>query len=107
MRRLGLGLLVLALLGGVATGVFFLTQQDDGGDVAPTGDTRPVLGQEGDEEAAAAGLGFPGFATKNTTRVGGADGIANAAAIAQAVYPSRMRRAFLPGTVRRGTAFGS
>ena len=52
-------------------------------------DAAPVLGQGGDDEQAAAGLGFPAFATKNTTRVGGADAIANAAAVAQAVYPSR------------------
>jgi len=49
----------------------------------------PVLGREGDDEEAAAELGFPGFATRNTTRVGGADPIADAAAVAQAVYPSR------------------
>jgi hypothetical protein len=49
----------------------------------------PVLGQGGDEEQAATDLGFPAFATRNTTRVGGADPIADAAAIAQAVYPSR------------------
>ena len=34
-------------------------------------------------------LGFPAFATRNTTRVGGADPIADAAAVAQAVFPSR------------------
>jgi ell wall binding domain 2 (CWB2) len=33
-------------------------------------------------------LGFPGFATGNTTRVGGSDAIANAAAVALAVFPS-------------------
>jgi hypothetical protein len=33
-------------------------------------------------------LGFPSFATKNTTRVSGADAIADAAAVALAVYPS-------------------
>jgi hypothetical protein len=62
----------------------------DGGDKA--GDARkdaPVLGQGGDEEQAAQGLGFPGFATKNTTRVGGADPVADAAAVAQAIFPSR------------------
>src|SRR5262249_45553652 len=32
-------------------------------------------------------LGFPVFATKNTTRVAGGDAIADAAAIAMAVYP--------------------
>jgi hypothetical protein len=34
-------------------------------------------------------LGFPAFATGNTTRVGGADSAANAAAVALAVFPSR------------------
>ncbi|MDQ6817098.1 MAG: cell wall-binding repeat-containing protein [Actinomycetota bacterium] len=33
-------------------------------------------------------LGFPSLATKNTTRVGGADPVADAAAVALAVYPS-------------------
>lgn len=33
-------------------------------------------------------LGFPTFATKNTTRVAGADPISDAAAVALAVYPS-------------------
>ena len=33
-------------------------------------------------------LGFPAFATKNTTRIAGADPIANAAAVALAVHPS-------------------
>jgi Cell wall binding domain 2 (CWB2) len=51
-------------------------------------DTRPVLGQKGDEAQAAEGLGFPAFATKNTTRVGGGDPIADAAGVAQAVFPS-------------------
>ncbi len=49
----------------------------------------PVLGQTGDEEPAGPALGFPVFATKNTTRVGGADPVADAAAVAQAVYPAR------------------
>jgi hypothetical protein len=50
---------------------------------------NPVLGQSGDEQPAGPALGFPVFATKNTTRVGGADPVADAAAVAQAVYPSR------------------
>ena len=48
-----------------------------------------MLGQSGDEEPAGPALGFPVFATKNTTRVGGADPVADAAAVAQAVYTSR------------------
>jgi len=46
----------------------------------------PKIGQKGGDEAAARTLGFPVFATKNTTRVGGADSVANAAGVAQAVY---------------------
>jgi len=44
---------------------------------------------QADEEEAAASLGFPGFATKNTTRVGGADPVANAAAAALAVFSAQ------------------
>lgn len=58
-----------------------------------TGDRRslekPSIGIKGTEKEAATDLGFPGFATKNTTRVGGADSDANAAAVARAVYPAR------------------
>jgi hypothetical protein len=52
---------------------------------------QPVLGASGDEEQGdnATPLGFPIFATKNTTRVAGADPIANAAGSARAVYPAR------------------
>jgi hypothetical protein len=52
------------------------------------GDARPQLGVEGDAEQAALDLGFPAFATKNTTRVAGADAVANAAGVSRAVYPS-------------------
>src|SRR3954471_11390330 len=50
-----------------------------------TDDRRPA---QADEQQAAASLGFPGFATKNTTRVGGADPVTDAAGVALAVYPS-------------------
>jgi hypothetical protein len=52
---------------------------------------QPVLGASGDEEQPenAPPLGFPIFATKNTTRVAGADPIADAAGVARAVYPAR------------------
>ena len=53
-----------------------------------TGDNAPELGRPADEEDAGERLGFPAFATKNTTRVGGADPIADAAGVARAVYPS-------------------
>ena len=56
-----------------------------GGDGGDRG--LPQVGVKGDEEEAATDLGFPTFATKNTTRVGGGDSTANAAAVARAVYP--------------------
>ena len=54
-------------------------------------DDQPVLGAGGDEEQAedAPALGFPIFATKNTTRVAGGDSIATAAGAARAIYPAR------------------
>jgi hypothetical protein len=46
-----------------------------------------VLGRPATADRAAEALGFPAFATKNTTRVGGADPVADAAGVARAVYP--------------------
>jgi hypothetical protein len=47
----------------------------------------PQIGKKGDQPKAAQQLGFPTFATRNTTRVGGADPIADAAAVAQGSFP--------------------
>jgi hypothetical protein len=54
-------------------------------------DSQPVLGAGGDEKQPedAPSLGFPVFATKNTTRVAGGDSVATAAGAARAVYPAR------------------
>jgi len=87
MRRLAAVLLLLSLLLSGCLG-------GGGSDDAPSPQERadkgtPVLGQSGDEEPAGPALGFPVFATKNTTRVGGADPVADAAAVAQAAFPSR------------------
>jgi hypothetical protein len=71
---------LLALAGGCGGG-------DDGADGAPV--SRPAIGQGEGDAGAAGSLGFPSFATSNTTRIGGADPVANAAAVAHAVYPSR------------------
>jgi ell wall binding domain 2 (CWB2) len=49
--------------------------------------TQPTAGATGGQGDAAGDLGFPTFATKNTTRVGGADPVADAAGIARAVFP--------------------
>ena len=85
LRRLvPLLLLFLTLLASACGG------GDEGGG-EQRGDGAPVLGASGDEEQAedAPALGFPVFATKNTTRVGGGDPVADAAGVARAVYPAR------------------
>jgi len=51
----------------------------------------PGIGKKGDDAQAAQSLGFPTFATKNTTRVGGGDPTADAAGVAQAVYSGGAR----------------
>jgi hypothetical protein len=48
----------------------------------------PQTGVRGDGDQATAELGFPTLATKNTTRVSGADPVADAAGVALAVFPS-------------------
>src|SRR3954447_7653530 len=60
------------------------------GPKTPAG-TTPTTGAKGTETTAAQDLGFPTFATKNTTRIGGADPIADAAAAARAVYSGATR----------------
>jgi len=52
---------------------------------------RPAIGVKGDQKKAAQDLGFPTFATKNTTRIGGADPVADAAGAARAVYSATSR----------------
>jgi hypothetical protein len=62
-----------------------------GSDTADQRRTTPTTGAKGTETTAAQDLGFPTFATKNTTRIGGADAIADAAAAARAVYTGASR----------------
>lgn len=81
-RRLALAGLLLPLLTGLAA-----CGGGDDGDQRGLVITQPQIGSAGDEPQASAQLGFPLFATKNTTRVGGADPVANAAGVALAVYP--------------------
>jgi putative cell wall-binding protein len=51
---------------------------------------KPGLGVKGTAPETVPDLGFPASATKNTTRIGGADPIANAAGVARAVFPATM-----------------
>ncbi len=81
--------LVVALGAPVLTGCGRDRSGDDRGRDGDGSQRTPVLGRGGEEDEAARDLGFPAFATKNTTRVGGADAVANAAAIARAVFPAQ------------------
>jgi hypothetical protein len=62
-----------------------------GGGSSKDSQRQPVVGKRATDNKAAQSLGFPGFATKNTTRVGGADPVADAAGVAQAIYTARSR----------------
>jgi hypothetical protein len=60
-----------------------------GGTTTVTDRERPtVIRVQGTQPHASADLGFPAVATKNTTRIGGADPVANAAGVARAVFPA-------------------
>jgi hypothetical protein len=56
--------------------------EDESGSSSPADDESESSGASTEE------LGYPSFATSNTTRIGGSDQIANAAATALAVFPA-------------------
>jgi hypothetical protein len=82
-------LAAVVLLAAAGVAGFLIGDEDeaepllDGPAPAPT-----VIVEQAPEPEAADQLGFPGFATRNTTRVGGADPIADAAGVALASYPA-------------------
>ena len=96
--RKGIPTALKAIAGLVVVAVVFIAaaivgggSTEDGGAIpgaapsreAPTTESEPVTATEPPED-----LGYPEFATNNTTRVGGSDPVSNAAAVALAVYPS-------------------
>jgi hypothetical protein len=90
-RRVAIAGGVLLVLAGIGVGAYFLVkelQKEPEKIVAPPPAPRIVVHTERPQPKAAQDLGFPEFATKNTTRVSGADPSADAAAVALAVFPS-------------------
>src|SRR4051794_28630534 len=83
-----LGAVIRALLAALLTLALLVGCGGGGGDTGSRDSQQPVLGQSGDEEPAGPPLGFPIVATKNTTRVAGADPVADAAAVSRAVFPA-------------------
>ncbi len=79
--------LIVVAIAAAAVGGYVLATGDDEEPAAeapaPEVFVREIEAPEEPEE-----LGFPAFATSNTTRIAGADSIANAAAVALAVHPS-------------------
>jgi len=78
----------IAVVAAIGVGAYFAIEElSEDEDEAPA---PPVaVKDEGDDEPQAAEeLGFPAFATKNTTRVGGDDPTADAAGVALATFPS-------------------
>ena len=78
---LGLGLLV----GGA---VFAGTKLGDDAKVIESDPAPETFVRESEPPEEPDDLGFPAFATRNTTRVAGADSVANAAGVALATFPS-------------------
>jgi hypothetical protein len=76
---------VLVLAGALAGGYALLAGDDDEPGAAPA---PRVLVREVEAPSEPEELGFPAFATNNTTRVAGPDPIADAAGVALAVHPS-------------------
>src|SRR4051794_17272941 len=79
MRRLLPPLALALVLAGCSIG------GDGGGSEGPAGLAAAPTASEGH---AAAQLGFPTVATRNTIRVGGGDAVADLAGVAAAVFPS-------------------
>ena len=91
-RRRRLLYLLASLLGLAAIGVGgYLVADSRTEEEAATAPAPEIIVRQADEPEQtdeAADLGFPAFATKNTTRIASADSIATAAAVALAVRPS-------------------
>jgi hypothetical protein len=86
-----LALVALALVFIVVAIVWGTSGGEDGGTSEPPAPAPAPAAEKPDEAAAeetAEALGYPGFATNNTTRIGGSEPAANAAGAALAVFPS-------------------
>jgi hypothetical protein len=87
-KRLAFGAGGLLALAAIGVGVYFLVDSPGGESNQPPPAPAPKIVIHKRQPQAARDLGFPAFATKNTTRVAGADPVADAAGVALAVYPS-------------------
>ena len=82
---------IVLLLAAAVAGVYLATDFDFGGDDEAAAPAPKIVIEEGEEASPpkdAPDLGFPAFATKNTTRVSGANPVADAAGVALATAPA-------------------
>ena len=86
-RRLAVIVGVLVVLGGVGVGAYFLVDSLRRRRRSSR-HRRRASSSTSSRRRPTQDLGFPAFATKNTTRVAGADPVADAAGVALAVFPS-------------------
>jgi hypothetical protein len=89
LRRGLIALGVIALVAAVAVGGYFGGKAlfGTGGDETPAAPAPRIVLHKAKGQSAS-DLGFPAFATRNTTRIGGVDPIDDAAGAALAAYPS-------------------
>lgn len=87
-RNLGRVALALAVVAAGAVVALFLAGELDGGDEPVTAPAPEVIVRTERVPEEPAELGFPAFATRNTTRVSGIDPVADAAGVALATFPS-------------------
>jgi hypothetical protein len=90
-RRVAVGAGGVLVLAAIGAGVYLLVASvgDSSEEAPPAPAPRVVIQRQPEQQPEAAqDLGFPEFATKNTTRVSGVDPVADAAGVALAVFPS-------------------
>ena len=91
-KRFGLGAAALAGATAVGVGAYFavdaITDEPEAEPPAAAPAAVVTRVEASDDDAEPEDLGFPAFATQNTTRVSGADPVADAAAVALATFPS-------------------
>ena len=81
-------LVLLAIVAVIGGGVFAGMQLADDDEPAEPAPAPVVFVERGEAPEEPAELGFPAFATRNTTRVAGADSPTSAAGVALATFPS-------------------
>jgi ell wall binding domain 2 (CWB2) len=86
-RGILLGVALTLLLVGAGIGVFLIVDSGGEDEERPAPAPQVVVRTE-EEPEEPPDLGFPAFATKNTTRISGTDAVADAAGAALAVFPS-------------------